>query len=448
MAPAFMVSAPGKVIVFGEHAAVFYKPAIAAAISLRSYLLVTTLSKSQRIVTLNFKDIGLHHTWPIDSLPWHIFHHPAKKRPYHSPVNTLDPELLDAITPHAAAVSMAAGIDDELRKIHVRSATAFLYLFLSLGSPRSPGFVYTLRSTIPIGAGLGSSASVCVCLSAALLLQIQALAGPHPDQPETEAGEQIKRINHWAYVGELCIHGDPSGVDNTVASRGKALLYRKNVDGQSSVIPLTNFPTLQFLLIDTKQQRSTATQVQKVHRLRENNPTTVNLILDAIGTLTESALDLFSANESTSFNDDSLDRFGAMIQINQGLLDALSVSHHRIERVRELTDSTNIGWTKLTGAGGGGCTMTLLRSNVSEETVHKLDLQLTKEGFELHRAVLGAQGVGVLWPAVFRTGPGSKGEEIDQALFERAVGMEGIEQLVGVGGREDCDGWRFWTQLD
>lgn len=62
MAPTFMVSAPGKVIVFGEHAAVFGKPAVAAAISLRSYLLVTPHFKSQRTVTLNFRDIGLDHT--------------------------------------------------------------------------------------------------------------------------------------------------------------------------------------------------------------------------------------------------------------------------------------------------------------------------------------------------------------------------------------------------
>jgi mevalonate kinase len=38
MAPTFMVSAPGKTIVFGEHAAVYDKLAIAAAISLRSFL--------------------------------------------------------------------------------------------------------------------------------------------------------------------------------------------------------------------------------------------------------------------------------------------------------------------------------------------------------------------------------------------------------------------------
>ena len=70
------------------------------------------------------------------------------------------------------------------------------------------------------------SSQISVCLSAALLLQIRALAGPHPDQLLEEAEMQIELINRWAFVGELCIHGDPSGVDNTVSAGGKAVMFR------------------------------------------------------------------------------------------------------------------------------------------------------------------------------------------------------------------------------
>lgn len=136
MLPAFMVSAPGKVIVFGEHAVVYGKAAIAASISLRSYLLVTSLSKSKRIVTLIFPDIDLEHTWNIDELPWSVFSDPKKKKHYYDLVTTLDPELLAAIQPHLAKVSVDKPQD--VRKIHHSSALAFLYIFLSLGSQSFP----------------------------------------------------------------------------------------------------------------------------------------------------------------------------------------------------------------------------------------------------------------------------------------------------------------------
>lgn len=286
MAPAFMVSAPGKVIVYGEHAVVYDKAALAAAISLRSYLHVTTLSKSQRTVTLNFRDIGLDHTWDIDALPWDVFQQPSKKKSYYDLVTALDPELLDAIQPHVDAIS--AGKPDDQRKIHLRSATSFLYLFLSLGSPESPGTVYTLRSTIPIGAGLGSSASVSVCLSAALLRQINVLAGPHPDQPTDEAEVQLERINRWAFVGEMCIHGNPSGVDNTVAAGGKAVFFRRGDYSKPPLVtPLLTFPELPLLLVDTKQARSTGIELTKVCKLKEALPTVTGAILDAIDKVSE-----------------------------------------------------------------------------------------------------------------------------------------------------------------
>jgi mevalonate kinase len=439
-----MVSAPGKAIVFGEHAAVYGKPAIAAAISLRSYLLVTTLSKSRRTVQLNFRDIDLNHTWEIDTLPWNVFHEPSKKRFYYSVVDSLDLKSLEAIMPHAEAVSKH--LPEKERKIHIRSATAFLYLFLSLGSPKSPGFIYTLRSTIPIGAGLGSSASVCVCLSAALLLQMRAVAGPHPDQPLEEAETQIERINRWEFVGELCIHGDPSGIDNVVSAGGKAVIFQRNPSGPPSVTPLTKFPKLPLLLVDTRQPRSTVSQVEKVKTLTINYPHMTEIIMDGIGKLTTSALALISsADFDGSDTSGALGHLGTFISMNHGFLVSLGVSHPRLERIRELVDYANIGWTKLTGAGGGGCAITLFRPDIEDETIRELERKFTAEGFQKYKTILGADGVGVLWPAVFRSGTDANaGKEIDQEMFENADGVQGIDQLVGVGVQENREGWKFW----
>lgn len=446
MAPPFMVSAPGKVIVFGEHAVVHGKHAMAAAISLRSYLLVTTLSKSHRTITLNFRDIGLDHTWDIDSLPWEIFNRPGKKKFYYDLVTSLDQELLDAMKPHIETVSVDK--PEEIRKIHQSSATAFLYLFLSLSSPQTPAAIYTMRSTIPIGAGLGSSASVCVCLSSALLLQIRVLAGPHPHQPPDESEVQIERINRWAFVGEMCIHGNPSGVDNTVSAGGKAVLFRRgDYSKPPSVTPIIDFPELPLLLVNSRQPRSTATEVAKVGELKKVHTAVADSMLDCIDQVTKSAHEFIAEGKFDKNCDAAMDHFGTMFRINHGLLVSLGVSHPRLERIRELVDHTGAGWTKLTGAGGGGCAITLLKRNRDPESLKQLEQRLDDEGYERYETTLGGDGVGVLWPAVLKNGTDEEGgEEIDQQKFENAQGNAGIERLVGVGVHEKREGWKFWRR--
>ena len=445
MNPAFMTSAPGKVIVYGEHAVVHGKAAMAAAISLRSYLHVTTLTKSRRTISLKFPDIGLSHTWDIDALPWSTFSHPSKKKMYYDLVTTLDPDLVEAMQPHLSDVSPK--VTSEQKKIHQAAASAFLYLFLSLGNQTFPGSIYALRSTLPIGAGLGSSASISVCLSSALLLQIRTLAGPHPDQPSEESEMQIERINRWAFVAEMCIHGNPSGVDNTVSSGGKAVLFkREDYTRPPIVMPLRNFPELPLLLVNTRQARSTATEVAKVGALKESLPVITEAILDTINAVTESAYKLITSPTFKNEDPHTTETLGKLMNINHGQLVSLGVSHPRLERIRELVDLVGVGWTKLTGAGGGGSTITLLKPDASPKALKELEEKLDAEDFERFETTLGGDGVGVLWPAVLRDeGEEDGGVEIDQQKFLEAEGEAGVESLVGVRGRQEKrHGWEFW----
>ncbi|KAK0278322.1 Mevalonate kinase [Friedmanniomyces endolithicus] len=446
LAPPFIVSAPGKTIVYGEHAVVHGKAAIAAAISLRSYLLCTTLSKSKRTLCLQFPDIGLDHTWHIPDLPWTAFKHSSRRKRYYDLVTTLDQELVDAMQPHITTVSAKA--KPQVQQRHQQAASAFLYLFLSLGSENSPPCTYALRSTVPVGVGLGSSASICVCISTALLLQCRALSGPHPDQMSTEAEEQLERINRWAFVGELLIHGNPSGVDNTVATNGHAVLFqRKDYRKPPAVEILRDFPELPLLLIDTGQAKSTATEVAKVGHLKTAHPEVTGLVFDAIDSITRSAHSIVTGENPGS--EASITHLGELMTVNHGLLTSLGVSHPRLERLRYLVNESGVGWTKLTGAGGGGCAITLLKPGASSSSdshlngdgaqgsaLQELERQLEAEGFAKYQTTVGGDGVGVLFPALIC------GVEIDQEIFLGAEGREGVEELVG--GARDRDAWKYW----
>lgn len=388
----------------------------------------------------------MNHTWNIDELPWAAFSHPSKKKYYYDLVTSLDPDLLAAIQPHLADIS--ADKPEATRKIHRNSAVSFLYIFLSLGNQSFPGCSYSLRSTIPIGAGLGSSASIAVCLAGALLLQLRALSGPHPDQPEEEAKVQLERINRWAFVGEMAMHGNPSGVDNTVATQGKAVVFQRTDYGKAATVrALWDFPELPLLLVDTKQARSTAQEVAKVGTLKVKYQKLVGGILDTMDKVTRTAEAIIDEEDFDSGSVESLEKIGQLMSLNHGQLMSLGVSHPRLERIRELVDHEGIGWTKLTGAGGGGCSITLLRPDAKPKLA-RLEEQLEEEGFKKFETILGGDGIGVLYPAVIKNGMDEDdqgGMEIDVEKFLDAEDNEAVEELVGVlGGGGEREGWKFW----
>ncbi|EGV60568.1 Mevalonate kinase [Yamadazyma tenuis] len=424
----FFVSAPGKVILFGEHSAVYGKPAIAAALSLRTYLLVTP-NQDPESIRLDFPDIQLSHSWKKSELPF------EQSKPfiqYEEGLPKVSTELIPEIVDKLSIL-----LADMNNTFHYKACISFLYLYLHLCGADVAGVTMTVRSTVPIGAGLGSSACVSVCLAAAL-----SMIGGHITKPpfglrEKADATDVKEldfIDQWSFIGEKMFHGNPSGIDNAVATHGGAVMFQRMTNPSQPSVRTTmrNFPPLKMLLTNTKVPRSTAHLVSDVSRINSEYSKICEPILDAMGSISTTAYQLMI---EPNFDELHKQKLRQLASVNHGLLVALGVSHPALEQVKMIADIEQIGVTKLTGAGGGGCAITLVDDSVAEEKIQQVISQYTAKGFECYETSLGGKGVGALFMddcnhAVFAADAFAKfgtRADIEQALHFDVVGD-----------------WKFW----
>ncbi|KAK9470353.1 ribosomal protein S5 domain 2-type protein [Dipodascopsis tothii] len=420
----FMVSAPGKVILFGEHAAVYGKPAIAAAVSMRSYLLMSA-SADPDALTIQFPDVSFTHTWSLASLPWDKFE-AVRAHERVRPGTELHEDLVAALEPALGTVA------DSFQRV---SALTFLYLYLSICRREQTGVVATVRSTLPIGAGLGSSASISVCIASAMCVLTGEVPVPTgEDSPMNYASTEI--IDGWAFLGEKCIHGTPSGIDNTVASHGGAVMFQRMGKGNPNVRnTMRSFPPIRLLLVDSRQPRRTAVQVANVATLLEEQPAITEALLQGIHALATEAYRLMQMSAAECGPEWSA-RVRELVRINHGLLVALGVSHPKLEAIKIACDEHAVGETKLTGAGGGGCAITLLHDDVAADRLDALRARLEGDGFRMYETILGGAGVGCLFP-----GAGVPAAAFSDEALLALAGRDEVEAAVGVGG---VAGWSFW----
>ncbi|KAF9135446.1 hypothetical protein BGW39_002913 [Mortierella sp. 14UC] len=369
--PSYFTSSPGKVILFGEHAVVYGKVATAGSLGLRSYALIQT--REDKKIEVDLPDVQLARSWKITDVPrqarWEGF-------PY--PPQSMNTDLL---------AQLAAFVDLGNQTNRSQAAIALLYLhsFLTTNETLEQGYDFVVRSNLPVGAGLGSSASYSVCVATALL----QLNGYLAKEGGLDVAEQRDLVNQWAFQAEKVIHGNPSGIDNTVSTLGGAVMFKKG----EKIEPLPGFQSLRFLLTNTRVPRETQVQVANVRKLHDKFPTVVNPMLDAINEISNSCKDLFSQEGLDRAH--LLARFGELVDVNHALLVALGVSHPSLEKVREISSKLGLK-SKLTGAGGGGCALTLIRDDVSSETVTVVKQLLEAEGFQCMETSVGGPGAGIL----------------------------------------------------
>ena len=158
-------SASGKIILFGEHAVVYGRPALAVPVT-QVQANVDISDSSRRGIWIKAPDVGLN-----------------------AELNTLPSD-------------------------HPVASVIHNFLFLARVS-QFPNLEINIASTIPVASGLGSGAAVTVALTRALASHLNYLITD-------------EEVNAFTYEIEKLHHGTPSGIDNTVVTYGRPVYFVKD----------------------------------------------------------------------------------------------------------------------------------------------------------------------------------------------------------------------------
>jgi len=192
------------------------------------------------------------------------------------------------------------------------------------------------------------------------------------------------------------LHGNPSGVDNSVAVFGGALAYtRAGFGKKSGMEPIQGFKSLRFLLTDSKVPRDTKKLVAGVGERKRQEPELINSLLESIQSISDEARRCLADPELS--HEQLLSAISALIEENHAHLVTMGVSHASLEAIKAKTKSYGLS-TKLTGAGGGGCAVTLVPDDFEETTLQDLIVALSSDNFDTYLTSVGGSGLGILSP--------------------------------------------------
>ncbi|XP_049907982.1 mevalonate kinase [Epinephelus moara] len=371
------VSAPGKAILHGEHAVVHGKVALAVSLNLRTYLRLKATTAGK--VCINLPNIDTFLCWDLSELKRLI----SYSRGMREEMKLLDAELVRRLREF---VGVTNGNLDTCNM----ATLAFLYIYLSLfGSGELPSLTVSVWSELPTGAGLGSSAAYSVCLAAALLCASGAIPAPLREWDHTArwCQEDLERINSWAFQGEMIIHGNPSGVDNAVGTWGGMLRFLAG-----KIIPLSRVPLLRILLTNTKVPRSTKVLVARVKDKINKFPSIMTPVLDSVDAISCTCERVLSEMTCEPITGEHYNILEELIDINQHHLNVMGVGHPALDTLCQVTMTKGLH-SKLTGAGGGGCGITLLRPETDSFVVQTTVQDLKDCGFDCWETSIGGPGV-------------------------------------------------------
>lgn len=236
-----IASAPGKTILFGEHAVVYGKPAIAMAIDKR--VQVKVKEGKSRNTTVNIRDLGIQGHIDLDK---------------------------NQINSDSSRIGILSYILSSLKKVHHDSSLDIC-----------------IDVNIPIGGGLGSSAAIAVATIAAVS------KFNHVDLKKSE----IARLAHEV---ELEVQKSASPIDTTISTYGGLIYLKKDATG---IIPLEIHHAIPVVIGYTGYRGDTGKLIEDVKLRKERYPEIIEPLIDSIHVVTDEAKDSILADDKKRMGD-------------------------------------------------------------------------------------------------------------------------------------------------
>jgi mevalonate kinase len=226
--PAFTATAPGKIILFGEHAVVYGEPALAVPVQA-----VQVRAIVSPVIPGRSGDIRIE-----------------------APDISLSADLKDLNPDHPLRVAISEVVKEE-------------------GLESIPACSVQITSTIPVASGLGSSAAI----STALINAMAAFLGIRmTDEQISKAAFEVEKIHH----------STPSGIDNSVVVYGQPVYYQKG--NPLEFLPIKN--PFSILIAGSGSPGDTRNAVTAVRESWLAEPEKFNMIFSEIGVISRKAREL------------------------------------------------------------------------------------------------------------------------------------------------------------
>jgi len=234
--------------------------------------------------------------------------------------------------------------------------------------PETVALNIRLCGNLPGFSGLGASAASSVAIARAMAEEL-AIILPN------------ERINEVAYEAEKAYAGNPSGIDNTAATYGGLLWFKKNMSGGPDTIEkLSIRKPVEIIIGSTGIVANTKAMVAGVAERKKKNP-------QKYDSLFRQAEELAFAGRK-ALDDFDLRKVGELMNENHRLLQEIEVSCKELDQLVDLARTQGAFGAKLTGGGGGGCMTALTPGKEIQKRVAKA---IEKEGFEVLRTKIGVE---------------------------------------------------------